>query len=81
VELNGRPKGGGHDTEENIMYTNNQIMDARHTDRLRHAERARLAAAVKASARSARRTRIPARSTTATPAGRLVQAIFLRFAA
>jgi hypothetical protein len=68
------PINGGGDLKENIMYTITQLADARHAERLREAERARIAAGARASTRSARR----ARRAVSTPARRIIRAILLR---
>jgi len=56
------------------MYTTTtQLADSLHGERLREADRARLAARARAASRSARRAR-----TAATPASRIIRAILLR---
>jgi len=56
------------------MYTSTiQLADSRHAERLREADRARLAVSARAASRSARRVR-PA----ATPASRIIRVILLR---
>jgi hypothetical protein len=68
------PARGGDDLKENIMYTTTtQLADSLHGERLREADRARLAASARAASRSARRA-----STPATPASRIIRAILLR---
>lgn len=65
---------GGDDLKENIMYTiTTQLVDSLHGERLREADRARLAVSARAASRSARRA-CPA----ATPASRIIRAILLR---
>ena len=65
---------GGDDLKENIMYTiTTQLADSLHGERLREADRARLAVSARAASRSARRG-CPA----ATPASRIIRAILLR---
>jgi hypothetical protein len=65
---------GGDDLKENIMYTiTTQLADSLQGERLREADRARLAVSARAASRSARRA-CPA----ATPASRIIRAILLR---
>jgi len=65
---------GGDDLKETIMYTlTTQLADCLHGERLREADRARLAASARAASRSAGRA-CPA----ATPASRIIRAILLQ---
>jgi hypothetical protein len=70
-------RDGGDDLKESIMYTiTAQLADCVHGERLREADRARLAVSARAAGRSARRA-----SPAAVPASRLIRAILLRPAA
>jgi hypothetical protein len=65
---------GGDDLKENIMDTiTTQLADCLHGERLREADRARLAVSARAARRSARRA-CPA----AAPASRIIRAVLLR---
>jgi hypothetical protein len=66
-------RGGDH-LKETIMHTStSQLADCLHGERLREADRARLAVGARAASRPARRA-----WAAATPASRIIRAILLR---